>query len=272
MLISDTHLHSFFSSDSQAPMEDMVLQGISLGLHTLCFTEHYDYDFPVAEDGLDFQVDFERYYNEFIRLKEKYASKIELLHGIELGVQPHIGPALAKFYQKMGDRFDFIINSCHLIDRQDPYDHHFFDTRTSEDAIQEYFENIFINLRVFPDFQTAGHLDYICRYLPSPGYTFHYRNFQEILDSILRTLIENGRGLEVNTAGLKHGLPWPNPHMEILKRYHELGGEIITIGSDAHRPCDIAYDFAKLPAMLSEAGFQYYALYRNQKPSFIPIQ
>ncbi len=271
MLISDTHLHSFFSSDSEASMEDMVLQGISLGLRTLCFTEHYDYDFPVTEDGLDFQLDFGAYYTMFLRLKEKYASQIELLHGIELGVQKHAGPALINFYSKIGGRFDFIINSCHLVDGVDPYDAVFFETHTPEEGLRRYFESTLDNLKVYPFFQTAGHLDYISRYIPEPRPEFHYGDYADILDEILRYLIHSGKGLEVNTAGLKKGLPWPNPHMEILKRYRALGGEIITIGSDAHRPEDMAYDFDRLPEILSEAGFRYYALYREQQPEFIPI-
>ena len=91
MLISDTHLHSFFSSDSDSPMEDMVNEGIRRGLSTLCFTEHYDPDFPVTESGLDFQLDFDAYYRTFLSLKKKYAPQIELLHGIELGVQKQSG-------------------------------------------------------------------------------------------------------------------------------------------------------------------------------------
>ncbi len=271
MLISDTHLHSFFSSDSEASMEEMVLGGITRGLRTLCFTEHYDHDFPVTEDGLDFQLDFDAYYSMFLKMKEKYASQIELLHGIELGVQKQSGPALINFYSKIGGRYDFIINSCHLVDGVDPYEKVFFETHTPEEGIRRYFESILENITVYPYFQTAGHLDYICRYIPQPRPEFHYEQYADVLDPILRYLIDNGKALEVNTAGLKKGLPWPNPHMEILKRYRSLGGELITIGSDAHRPEDIAYAFDRLPDILTEAGFQYYALYRSQQPVFIPI-
>ena len=96
--------------------------------------------------------------------------------------------------------------------------------------------------------------------------------YQDILDEILRLLIENGKALEINTAGLKAGLSWPNPHMEILKRYRSLGGELITIGSDAHRPEHMAFAFDRLPEILSEAGFSYYTLYREQKPYFISLE
>ena len=97
-------------------------------------------------------------------------------------------------------------------------------------------------------------------------------DYQDILDEILRLLIENGKALEINTAGLKAGLSWPNPHMEILKRYRSLGGELITIGSDAHRPEHMAFAFDRLPEILSEAGFSYYTLYREQKPYFISLE
>ncbi len=271
MLISDTHLHSFFSSDSDSPMEDMVKEGIRRGLSTLCFTEHYDPDFPVTESGLDFQLDFDAYYRTFLSLKKKYAPQIELLHGIELGVQKQSGGPLFDLYTKIGGRYDFIINSCHLVDGVDPYEKVFFEAHTPEEGIRRYFESILDNLTAFPYFQTAGHLDYICRYIPAPRPEFHYEEYADVLDAILVYLIDHGKGLEVNTAGLKHGLPWPNPHMEILKRYRALGGEIITIGSDAHRPADMAYAFDRLPEILAEAGFTYYALYRNQQPEFIPI-
>lgn len=275
MLKTDTHLHSFFSSDSETPMESMVLSGIQKGFSTLCFTEHYDPDFPCTPDGMDFQLDFDAYEDTFLLLKDKYADQIELLHGIELGVQKHVGPALEEFYASKGSHYDFIINSCHLVDGMDPYEPAFFAQRSSEDALRAYFEHILVNLNVFPHFQTAGHLDYICRYIHRyfPGKLhFLYRDYADILDEILRLLIAEGKALEVNSAGLKAGLAWPNPHMEILKRYRQLGGELITIGSDAHRPEDLGYAFDRLPDILSAAGFQYYALYRGQKPSMIALK
>ncbi len=275
MLKTDTHLHSFFSSDSETPMENMILGAIQKGFSTLCFTEHYDPDFPPTPDGMDFQLDFDGYYNTFLRLKEKYAKQIELLHGIEIGVQNHVGPALEEFYASKGSRYDFIINSCHLVDGVDPYDPAFFDHRSCEDALQSYFEHILVNLKVFPHFQTAGHLDYICRYIHRyfpEKLTFLYRDYQDVLDEILRLLIQEEKALEVNSAGLKAGLAWPNPHLDILKRYRQLGGELITIGSDAHRPEDLGYAFDQIPEILSAAGFHYYALYRKQKPSFIALK
>lgn len=79
-----------------------------------------------------------------------------------------------------------------------------------------------------------GHLDYIARYIPANSYTYDWHDFNDLICIILKTIIEQGKGIEINTAGLKYGMPEPNPCLDIVKIYHDLGGEIITVGSDAH--------------------------------------
>jgi histidinol-phosphatase (PHP family) len=154
----------------------------------------------------------------------------------------------------------------------DPYDGIYFSQFTPSEGLTRYFDTILNNLKTFPQFQSVGHLDYVARYLPTPRPDFRYGDYQDVLDAILTTVIDAGKGIEVNTSGLKSGLPWPNPHMDILKRYRELGGEIITIGSDAHQPEHMAYAYDQLPGILTTAGFRYYTLYREKKPEFIPIE
>ena len=92
-----------------------------------------------------------------------------------------------------------------------------------------------------------------------------------MIDEILRSIIDKGRGIELNTAGFKYGLGHPNPTEEILKRYHSLGGEIITVGADAHKPGHVAYDFDKVPDILKDAGFKYYTVFENRIPHFLKI-
>ena len=84
----------------------------------------------------------------------------------------------------------------------------------------------------------------------------------------MRYLIANGKGIEINTAGWKYGLPFAHPHQDVLKRYKELGGEIITVGSDAHRPEHVGYDFYKVGDLLKECGFKYYTEFKARKPIF----
>ena len=101
--------------------------------------------------------------------------------------------------------------------------------------------------------------------------TVNFKKYADIIDEILRTLIEKGKGLELNTAGLKYGLPFAHPHADVLKRYRELGGEIITIGADGHRPEHIAYDFSKVRDILEDCGFKYYTEFKGRKPYFCQL-
>ncbi len=271
MIRCDVHLHTAFSSDSEAPMESMIQKGIDLGLETLCFTDHFDPCYPENPEGLDFLLDFENYKRTLFALKEKYRSKITVLYGIELGAQPQIQRELAYFYEQYGQEYDFIILSTHLINGEDPYDGNYFKHMGVKRGLQVYFETILSNLRVFPHYQTVGHLDYACRFLPKDSAPFSYEEFQEILDEILREIISQNRGLEINTSGFRYGLVHPNPHPSILKRYRELGGEIVTIGSDAHQPEHMAWDFCKLPDFLKECGFNRYAVFQEKQPVFYDL-
>ena len=186
-------------------------------------------------------------------------------------MQPHLGQTLANFYKKYGNDFDFIINSCHIVNGTDPYYGTYFKEMGATRGLMNYFETILANLKVFPHYQSVGHLDYVCRYLPESSQTFFYDHFTDVLDEILIEIIERNRALEVNTAGLKYGLDWPNPDISILRRYRELGGELITIGSDAHQPEHMAWEFDHVPAILHRAGFHHYVVFKGKKPVFYDI-
>ena len=116
------------------------------------------------------------------------------------------------------------------------------------------------------DFDVYGHIDYVVRYGPNKNQFYSYKKFSDIIDEILKKIISTGHGIEINTAGFKYRLGHPNPTEDIIKRYHELGGEIITIGSDGHKPEHLAYDFNKIPALLNSCGFDYYTVFEGRKP------
>ena len=94
---------------------------------------------------------------------------------------------------------------------------------------------------------------------------------KEILDEILKRLVSKNIGLEVNTGGYHYGLGQPNPCACVIRRYKELGGEIITIGADAHSPEKIGYDFPKAASLLKECGFDYYTVFQDRKPQFLKL-
>ena len=269
MIVTDCHLHCAFSGDSEAPMEDMVRRGIALGLKTMCFTDHLDVDYPDEDDDICFDLDTASYYKEFQRIKALYEGRIELLFGVEFGLQEHLVSYFAD-YQKAWP-FDFIIGSSHLLDGFDPYYQHHMEGRTDAEIYGGYFDAILSNLRAFDGFQVYGHLDYIVRYGHGGAASYHCSDYVDVIDEILRTAIEKGIGIELNTSGLKYGLGFAHPHPDILKRYRELGGEILTIGSDAHKPEHIAWNFDVVPDLLKACGFRYYSLFRGRKPDFIPL-
>ena len=134
-----------------------------------------------------------------------------------------------------------------------------------------YFRATAENLRSFHDFQTLGHLDYATRYGKRKAAGYRCSDYQEELDEILRLLIEYQIALEINTGGLKYVLGYPNPHPDIIRRYRELGGELITIGSDAHEPRHVANSFDSAAELLKTLGFRCYAQFVGRKPVFYSL-
>ena len=116
-----------------------------------------------------------------------------------------------------------------------------------------------------------GHIDYIVRYGPDQNRNYTYQTYQEILDEILKTLIQKGVGIELNTGGFHYGLGEPNPCTDLIRRYRQLGGEIITIGADAHKPEHIAYAFDKAAQILQSCGFSYYTVFGRRNTDFIKL-
>ncbi len=263
MITADSHVHSSFSSDSTEPLEAQVNAALSAGLTTLCVTEHMDMDYPTGE----FILDTAAYKAELFRLKEKYADRIQLLFGVELGLMDYLAPRLDEYVH--GEQFDLIIGSSHLVEGIDPYYPGYFDKLGDREGIQKYFQSILDNITAFSDFDVYGHLDYVVRY--SNAKTYAPADYMELIEQILKKLISMGKGIELNTAGLKYGLGWAHPHPEVLRLYRSLGGEIITVGSDGHKAEHVAYDFAAAAEILKNAGFEYYTVFRGRKPEFIKL-
>lgn len=268
-ILWDCHMHSAFSADSATPTEDMICQCITLGLEGICFTEHLDPDYAPTPDHLDFSLDIPSYCRKLMELKETYKTQINIHFGIELGLQPHLRQYFHNLLKEFP--FDFVIGSSHVVHGADPYYPDFFRKRSEEQAYLEYFESILENLDAFHEMDTYGHLDYIVRYSPNKNQFYSYEKYQDILDAILKNLVDTNVGLEVNTGGYHYGLGEPNPCAAIIRRYRELGGEIITIGADAHTPDKIGYAFDRALQVLTDCGFKYYTVFNKRKPEFIKL-
>lgn len=272
MIISDCHIHSHHSGDSSASMVSMIESAIEKKLKTICFTEHMDFDFiPVIENGqaLSFEVDMPAYLKEIKQLANTYTNNIQILTGIELGIMPHLGKRCSSFVNEYD--LDFIIASTHLVDGLDPYYPEYFQNKTEQEAYRGYFEATYNNILAFDNFDSYGHLDYIVRYGANKNKNYTYDQYSDILDLILKKLVYMGKALEINTGGYKKGLGEPHPQTDILKRYRELGGELITIGSDAHCPEHIRDSFLEAFDVLKSVGFKYYSIYEKRCPVMMPL-
>lgn len=265
-MFSDFHMHTNFSGDTDTPVSAQIERAISLGMKEICITDHHDHD---VVSPIDFTLDIKAYLPYLAEIQRIYADRIRVNIGIELGLQTHIKEYLDQLL--LSHPFDFVIGSCHFIDGIDPFFSEFFEGRTEREAYERFFEVTLERLRTLDCFDSLGHLDYVVRYGPAKNRNYSYAAYRDYLDPILKILVEKGKGLECNTGGFKHKLGHPNPTEEILTRYRELGGEILTVGSDAHVPEHVGYEFDKLKRILQNCGYRYYTVFHERKPEFIKI-
>ncbi len=274
MIKADIHTHTTFSTDCATPMEDQIKEAIARGLDILCFTEHMDKDYPVYPDRdpdlpVEFLLDTDAYREKFLEMKDKYAGKIRLLWGVELGLQPHLADWHKQYVKD--HPFDYIIGSEHNPGNVDPYYPTYFEGRSEEEAYTQYFEETLLNLTLFSDFDTLGHMDYVVRYGPNRNRDYSYCKYKKYIDPILEFIIKKDIALEINAGGYRNGLGEPNPCKDIIIRYKEMGGKIITIGSDAHTTQSLCYDFPAIESLLLDCGFREYTVFEGRRPFTYPL-
>ena len=269
-MYADFHLHTHYSGDSNADPDAVVQAAINSGIKIMCVTDHRDLDLPeYLFNNISFSsINYDEYFSFWHDMREKYKDKIDIKIGIEAGVEPETAERQAQCVKSFP--FDFVISSVHTVTREYPYYPDFIAKFGTRKTMDMYFGRINSCLDLFTDFDVLGHIDFIVRYTTDKaGYV--YENHRELLDEILKKAISLGKGIEINSAGYRHDLTHPNPRFEIIKRYKELGGEILTFGSDAHKPSDVAADFDRTSALAKEAGFKYYCVFKNRKPEFLPL-
>lgn len=262
-MLADCHLHTEFSTDSETPMRAQAERALELGIPAICVTDHMDMDYPQGE----FWLDTDRYMEAVRRLQEEYRGRLEIGFGVELGLMEHLRARQEEYLKKYP--FDFVIGSVHLIHGEDPYNGELFRKYGDEEVFREYFRLSHRLLADAPSIQSWGHLDYVVRYGQNPE-AYSYRKYADEIDAVLKLLLEKGIALEVNTAGFRT-LGRTNPEPDVLRRYRELGGELITVGSDGHQPEYLGYRFRETEELLRSCGFSYYAVFRQRKPEFIKI-
>ena len=292
-MIVDFHTHTTASIDGRSSVRKMVEAACAKGLQKICITDHMDYlhidditAFGMACKGVSneelknfmvchgefcyFIVDYAAHIEEIRKIAEEYEGRIEVLLGAEVGLNQDFRSELEAFSMSMP--FDFIIGSQHSIRGRDiNQDRERIFAEGKLRAYVGYIEEMITNVSTFDGFDVYGHIDYIARYAPFEDTKVYVWEVGEVLEEFFKVLIRRGKGIEVNTSGLRYGLGYVHPHIDILKMYRELGGEIITIGSDAHRTEHVGANLHEALAVLREAGFSSYTIFKQRKPEWVRI-
>lgn len=261
----DYHIHSNISADSEEEAEAYCAYALKAGIEEICFTEHLDIGFQY--DGIVFLPDLGLYEKIIEGVRNKYKT-LTIRKGMEVGLQPGVSEKTKTYLS--GRNFDFIIASQHLIGGQDPWLGDFFKGKTTKNIFMLYLNELFINLKQYDFYNVVGHIGYPSKFCPLEDKVLRYADFSELLDEILKHIVKTGKGLEINTSSFAVSGE-DMPERNILKRYRELHGEIITVGSDAHRKERLGDGYARVMAYLKDLGFRYICKFDNMKPSFIKI-
>lgn len=262
----DYHSHTSFSDDCDSSMKSMIEQACKLQIKELAITDHFDPDYP--DQNFPFLIDFERYQQALLAAVITYKDQIKIIKGLELGLQR--GESLKKCEAAVTDfPYDFVIGSFHCADGFDLYGGDFFREKTPTQAYQTFYAEVYDCLCAYQNYDILGHLNIIDRYAPEIAPSSVY---DDLVDLILRRIIDDGKGLELNTSSFRYQMGDRTiPTKTILHRYRELGGEIITIGSDAHHPDHLAYAFPFAKETLLSAGFRYITTFDQRQPAFIKL-
>lgn len=260
----DNHTHSNFSGDSDMDAESACMKAVEIGLSGLVFTDHVDYDYPDFDEN--FLIDLDQYFEFFKQLQKNWKGKLDIQIGIEMGFQPHVVNEINQTLNKYP--FDFIINSVHIIDHLDPYNGQYYKNRTQHESYERYLQEVLRSVNAYDNYDIIGHIGYVARYGNFSDKHLKYNDYADILDQILKAIIDKGKGIEINTSGLRTDLHSTIPGIDIIKKYFELGGEIITIGSDAHRTEHLGHSFKVATEYLKEIGFKYVTHFEHRKPVF----
>ncbi len=278
---ADYHVHTEFSDDCDYLIEEVIKDVISLGLDEICFTDHVDYGIKNDWDDKEeiryrqgipgepenmpiLNVDYPLYYDAYQSLKKKYQGKIILKLGLEFGMQAHTIDKYEKLFDKYP--FDFIILSVHEVEDKEFWTQDFQKGRSQKEYNERYYQELLYLVKNYHNYSVLGHMDLITRYDNMGIYPFE--KLKAIISEILTIVIKDGKGIEINTSSHRYGLKDLTPSRNILKLYKELGGTIITIGSDSHKKEHLGAYIEETKEELKKLGFEYFCTFDKMKPIF----
>lgn len=256
----DYHTHTSFSDDCDIPMEEVLAGAVRCGIEEIAITDHYDPGYIDPE--FPFTLDFENYQKALLKAQKDYEGKLSIVKGMEIGIMEGQHQVCSEAINAFP--YDFIIGSFHCLKKENLHRYD-FSSVDGPAKLEEFYLYVNQCLKEYKDYDVAGHLTIIDRYI---GQVYDYRPYMDIIEDTLKTIIYDGKGLEINTSNFKYKTGIWLPREEVLKLYRELGGEILTFGSDTHGPEHLLNHFDQAHEFAKSLGFRYQSTFRNRKPSF----
>lgn len=265
----DCHTHSTLSPDGESSPAAQLGRAVELGLYAWTLTDHCEAQAWEQE----YRDRTARAWDAMCDLAQSIPAPLCFYRGVELG-QAHQNPEAARWMLDAYD-YDLVIGSIHNLRRKEDFYYMKYqpDRMADVDDLltaywQEELELIALGL-----FDTLGHLTYPLRYMEAAlGRPVDLTPYREQIDAIFQALIRGDKAMEVNTSGLRQGMARTMPDLPLLRRYRELGGRLITVGSDAHRTADLGAGVDDAMALLREAGFDAFCVYEKRQPVFLPLE
>jgi len=258
--VFDYHMHTVVSFDGHDRGLDMALAAKKAGLKEICFTDHLDYD-PLGKMGV-LAFDTERYNQEYDSLE---VPGLKIRRGMEFGMTADNREQFRKDLQRRP--FDFVLGSIHFVDDLDVYYPEYWQGKTVFQAERRYLEATLECVNLHDDFDVLAHLTYIakthCHPAPRP---VPFDEHRELIDEILRVVAAKGKGLEMNTSGVDRCGGFL-PTADYFRRFKELGGQIVTVGSDSHA-CNRVGQYTFDACEILKNIFGYVCTFESRQPVF----
>lgn len=262
----DTHTHTDCSIDGRCTLRELCEAAREKNVRVLAVTEHYDYVEPGGKDY--YELHAARRADEFALARQSQPD-IKLLYGIEIG-QPHAEPAECEAFLRKNS-FDVVIGSLHgLRPDRDIYHIDYASPAVCRAVLDDYYAE-HLELLKQPQFDTLGHIDYALRVMGGQLSKVDLTPWRDVFDELLRRMVETGVALELNTTACRRWIGSLGHLQWVFARYRALGGEYVTVGSDAHRTGDLAANMDEAHELLHAAGFRYLTYFEQRTPHCVPL-
>jgi histidinol-phosphatase (PHP family) len=265
--VFDYHVHTEFSVDCKVPMADSCRTAIAAGITEIAFTDHVDH---VPSDPGYGYYRFEDYFRSLEAARAEFGDRLTILAGAEIDYHTETVDAVRRFVEVYGGEYDFVIGSVHYAAGGVIIFPDHFAGRTLDDVFLPYFDEVQAAVET-GWFDSIGHLDIPKRYMPKTHRSYDPLVYRERLERLFRSMIDRGVAFEINTSGLRQAPKTSMPGPSIVRWYADLGGKLITTGTDSHAAQTVGAGVAKTLDMLTLCGVEAVASFRRRRPTLVPI-